>query len=311
MASLNWTKDSGYPLEASVVIPSYNGARKIPRLLDALAQQTERNFEVVVVLDGSTDNTEDVVKHYREKFLRMELITQKNGGRAVARNSGAHAANTDLLIFYDDDMEPYPDSVEKHISFHRHHAGIMCGHPLELPGVTKTDIQNYKAWLSEKWTGKYADGITVMDRDDLFFTASNCSIPRAIFDRLDGFNAKLKDAEDYELAYRALDQHIAVYYDKGNKAFHTELITCKGYVARLREYGKAHKEIASMHQRTGTARKGAGSFARSVVYRVLAFSFWVRMIDSNLLRFLPQKLRYKLYSAIIHSLANEHANVRL
>ncbi len=311
MASLNWKEDSGYPLKASVVIPSYNGAGKISRLLDALTQQTERNFEVVVVLDGSTDNTEEVVKRYQEKFLRMELIRQRNGGRAVARNSGAHAANGDLLIFYDDDMEPFPDSVEKHIGFHRQHVGIMCGHPLEMPDVSKTDIQNYKAWLSEKWTGKYADGITAMGRDDLFFTASNCSIPRATFDRLDGFNAKLKDAEDYELAYRALDHHIAVYYDKGNKAFHTELITCKGYIGRLREYGREHKKLASMHQRTGTAGKGAGSFARRVVYRLLAFSFWVRMIDSNLLRFLPQRLRYRFYSAIIHSLANENANVRL
>ena len=181
-------------LMASVIIPSYNGAGKIPGLLEALACQTIMEFEVVLVIDGSTDNTAQVAERYGGRFRRLVVISRENGGRAMARNTGASQATAGLLIFYDDDMVPYSDSVEKHIIFHCNHEGIVCGHPFETTEPHHTDIQNYKAWLTHKWTGRYSDGITTMNTDDLFFTASNCSITKAIFNTLKGFDDNLSVA---------------------------------------------------------------------------------------------------------------------
>jgi glycosyltransferase involved in cell wall biosynthesis len=296
-------------LKASVIIPTYNGGRKIHRLLDSLANQTLLDFEVVVVIDGSSDDTAKVIEKYRERFRQFDFISQQNGGRAAARNSGARIARADLLIFYDDDMEPYRDSVERHITFHQRNFGMMCGHTIEIDDRYQSDIQNYKAWLTRKWTGRYAEGVTVMNADNLFFSASNSSVQKATFWRLNGFNRELTDAEDYELAYRAIYLGIPVYYDKDNKAVHLDLIDCRGYIRRLREYGAAHKKLTHLIERP--INKGPLSAVKKFFYGGFAFAFWVRLIDAGVFRFLPKIARYRLYSVIIHTLANERATVVL
>jgi glycosyltransferase involved in cell wall biosynthesis len=169
------------PLKASVIVPSYNGATKLPELLRSIACQTIQEIEVIVVVDGSTDDTADVLQRYHKTIPNFRIVIQENGGRSIARNTGARNATSNLFIFYDDDVKPDPQSVEKHLSFHKKYFGITCGDAVEVYGNEKTDVQNYKAWLTAKWTDKYAKGITQMTFDGLFFTAANCSVPSATF----------------------------------------------------------------------------------------------------------------------------------
>src|SRR5689334_11983442 len=136
-------------MEVSVIIPTYNGERKISRLLDALLRQTVKEFRVIVVVDGSKDNTVSILESYKSKFREFIVIVQENKGRATVRNRGAQAARSELLIFFDDDMEPFPDCVERHVNFQKKHEdSILCGYPIEIPAADKTDIQNYKATQS-------------------------------------------------------------------------------------------------------------------------------------------------------------------
>jgi glycosyltransferase involved in cell wall biosynthesis len=104
---------------ASVVTPTYNKAALLDLTLASYVHQTHRDFEVVVVDDGSTDQTRDVVERYR-KSLDLKYVYQSNTGRAAARNAGIRQATGELLIFADDDRIAVPGFIAAHVS---HYSG--------------------------------------------------------------------------------------------------------------------------------------------------------------------------------------------
>jgi len=172
-------------LTISVIVPTYNGAHRILNVLRALENQTVNDFELIVAIDGSNDDTLTVLNTSNFSFKNFRIIEQPNKGRASIRNLGAKNADGDLLIFYDDDTRPTNDSIEKHVEFHRSHQNCLCGGiAIEDPAFCKTDIQKYKRHLSLKWTAKYQQGLNKLNRENLFLTAANFSIPKSIFDKL-------------------------------------------------------------------------------------------------------------------------------
>jgi len=298
-------------MNVSVVIPTCNGSAKISVLLEALLLQNETKFEVVVVDDGSIDNTVDVVKRYEQRFNSLKIISQKNGGRSVVRNRGVHEAAGDILIFYDDDMETRQDSVKRHIDFLRKHIGILGGNQVEFESSGKSDIQNYKALLTRKWTAKYTNGLNHLDRSDLFFTAANCSVRREVFEALSGFDERLTDAEDFDFAWRAMDKEIPVYFDKGNEAVHHDPITAAKYIGRLRAYQKAHARLRELYPDRQRQQRVVTGWKRKI-YSLLARQRYVQWMDSEVLKKkLPRSVRYKFYELVIQALAIENASVKI
>ena len=102
-------------MKVSIIIPTYNGSHKILKTLKCLEKQSFKNFEVIVVIDGSTDCTADLLKKQKFDFQSFKIIEQANQGRAKVRNNGAEISQCDLLIFFDDDMRPLQDCVLKHV----------------------------------------------------------------------------------------------------------------------------------------------------------------------------------------------------
>ncbi len=88
------------PPKVSVVIPTYNNAALLHETLDGVRQQTFKDFEIIVVDDGSTDNTAEVVKRY-DPTLRF--VQQSNQGPAAARNQGVSLAQGEFIAFCDHD----------------------------------------------------------------------------------------------------------------------------------------------------------------------------------------------------------------
>lgn len=298
-------------MKASVIIPTYNRADKIGNLLDSLLNQTVNDFEVIVVVDGSTDNTVEVVEPYKNRFTQFKLMVNQNQGRSKTRNAGANVASGDLLIFYDDDMVPASDSVKKHYEFHTQNniGALLGGNLVEYVEPQKTDIQNYKASLTKKWTKKYVQNISPLNINNLFFTAANCSIPRNVFEQLNGFDERLTDAEDFDLAYRAIENSSPVFFDKTNVAIHNDSITCVGYIKRIRQYQQAQQKLKELYPNKKKYREKT-SMVKHCVYRLFAFGFLSRLIDqSRVLMIFPEKIRYRLYSVIIHSLGVEYPQV--
>jgi glycosyltransferase involved in cell wall biosynthesis len=283
-------------MEVSVIIPTFNGASRILKILHAMENHNMKDFEVIVAIDGSVDNTKELLRNQAFFFKNYKVIEQNNQGRAAIRNFGASEATGELLIFYDDDTRPEPDSIFRHTDFHRAHPKSICsGFPLEDEKLMKTDIQRYKLWLSKRWTAKYHNGLNLLNDKNLFLTAANMSIPKTLFDSLGGFNEKLSDAEDYELAVRAYENGIPIYFDKANIAWHDDFITCKGYIKRRRAYEKVGIRVESQKNQTTI---------KSMLYSLFSNQFLVKLIERNLLVYiLPRTSRFFLYTLVIWGLS--------
>jgi len=102
----------GYPL-VSVVIPAFNRATYITRALRSVQNQTFRDLEIIVVNDGSTDNTEEIVTRFASSDHRVRWISHPiNKGAQAARNTGARVAMGNWIAYQDSDDEWLPNSLE-------------------------------------------------------------------------------------------------------------------------------------------------------------------------------------------------------
>lgn len=96
----------------SVIVPAYNVEKYIKTCLDSLVSQTYPNFEIIVINDGSTDQTEEVLKDYQSNH-KIRVYSQKNSGISAARNQGIKLANGELICFIDSDDSVKSDFLEK------------------------------------------------------------------------------------------------------------------------------------------------------------------------------------------------------
>ncbi len=96
----------------SVIIPAYNGEKFLAETLDCVLNQTLKSVQVVIVNDGSTDSTADIIAEYAKKHSNILPITQPNSGVSAARNNGIRNASGEYLLFLDTDDIFTPDSFE-------------------------------------------------------------------------------------------------------------------------------------------------------------------------------------------------------
>jgi len=100
--------------KVSVIIPTYNRAELLPRAIQSVLNQTFQDFEIIVVDDSSTDNTEEVIKEFQEQDKRIKYIKHdKNKGGSAARNTGIKVAQGEYIAFQDSDDEWLPEKLEK------------------------------------------------------------------------------------------------------------------------------------------------------------------------------------------------------
>ena len=87
----------------SIIIPVYNTSKYLKKCLDSVINQTYKNYNVIIVNDGSTDNSLDIIKEYMKKSSSIILINQKNMGLSMARNNAVKKVESDYFLFLDSD----------------------------------------------------------------------------------------------------------------------------------------------------------------------------------------------------------------
>ncbi len=93
----------GDSMGLSVIIPVYNGEKYIEDCLNSIIKQTYKDLQIIVVNDGSKDNTESIILNMSKRDSRIQIISKKNGGVSSARNIGVKYAKEDCITFVDDD----------------------------------------------------------------------------------------------------------------------------------------------------------------------------------------------------------------
>jgi glycosyltransferase involved in cell wall biosynthesis len=114
-----------HDVSASVLINNYNYAEYLPDAIDSVLAQTYPAKEIIIVDDGSTDDSEAVIRGYAEKDNRIIPVFKENGGQASAYNAGVAAASGGILCFLDSDDEWLPTKLEKVVSAHKHHGFVQ------------------------------------------------------------------------------------------------------------------------------------------------------------------------------------------
>lgn len=103
--------------KVSIITPCYNGAKYIKETMDSVISQTYTDWEMLIIDDGSTDESANIVKKYSENDKRIKLIQQKNAGSAAARNNGIKKAEGQYIALLDADDIWHKDFLEKQIEF--------------------------------------------------------------------------------------------------------------------------------------------------------------------------------------------------
>ena len=122
----------------SIIIPAFNIEQYISRALDSLINQSYKNIEIIVVNDGSTDSTGDIIDSYVKKDNRIKVIHKNNEGVSIARNTGIHLAKGDYIGFVDGDDTVDDDMFETLIqNAINYNADIShCGYKMVFPSRT-------------------------------------------------------------------------------------------------------------------------------------------------------------------------------
>ncbi len=111
--------------KVSIITPCYNGAKYISETIDSVLSQTYTDWEMIIVDDGSKDNSADIIRNYAEKDDRIKLVQQENAGSAAARNNGIRRAEGRYIALLDADDVWLPSFLEKQIEYLKNH-GAVC-----------------------------------------------------------------------------------------------------------------------------------------------------------------------------------------
>jgi glycosyltransferase involved in cell wall biosynthesis len=192
-------------MTVSVVIPVWNRSALVRRALDSVLAQTRPAEEILVVDDGSTDDTASVV---RRQFPGVRLVTQENRGVSAARNRGIRAAGGEIVAFLDSDDEWAPKKLERQIEAMSERPDAVLCHTDEI-------------WIRR---GRRVNTMTKHRKHggDIFERAlplcaispSAAIVRRRLFDEVGFFDESLPACEDYDLWLRVTARFPVLYIDE-------------------------------------------------------------------------------------------------
>ena len=137
--------------KVTIIVPVYNAEKTLARCLESLLHQTYKSIEILMINDGSTDESEAICRNYETDYPCFHLITQKNSGPATARNNGIDHANGEYISFVDADdyVEPEYISAMIGVAEGSHADMVICAYYEENGESRKTHTFKYKEGLHE------------------------------------------------------------------------------------------------------------------------------------------------------------------
>ncbi|MEO6883799.1 MAG: glycosyltransferase [Bacteroidia bacterium] len=301
-------------MSITVVIPTYNRVGKLIQTLDSLKNQTCSNFNVLVMDDGSLDDTFQKIQHIKNTYpYKIDIYTQVNSGASKANNNALSRIKEGLIILLDDDIIASDNLIQKHIEHHEKYPQcLLSGAANTVQDSISTDIEKYKIHMENEWKKITNNGTEPLkvNFENFVITTANMSFTKEVFEAIGNFDETLRDGYDFEFGLRALCKNIPSYFDLNITSIHNDKITLRYYAKRQRCYIESKKKIfADNPDYKSFFKKETDykiNFLRKLIYQILKSNFSVNFIEnSSLFKILPQQIRYKFYGSTIAALSLE------
>ena len=219
--------------KVSIIVPVYNSSNCLKKCLESLINQTLKDIEIIMVNDGSTDNSKDIILKYQKKDKRIILINKKNGGQASARNVGLKHAKGEYISFVDSD-----DYVDKN----------MCKDALNTMIKSDCDILVFDYFVTDYKNTNYYKVLKELSTGNInnkqFFFASACPWNK-IYKKTFLLDNKFSFPEgmiyeDYAAIIPLIKYNPRIFYI--NKAYYYYYLSNESKI-RKKEYNKKYEDI--------------------------------------------------------------------
>lgn len=172
----------------SIIIPTFNRSTVLPNAINSVLDQTCDLWELIIVDDGSDDETSEVIKIFLED-PKVRYYYQDNKGVSSARNYGASKAQGEFLLFLDSDDYIFPDLISEIQELNLNEYDLICWE------VLKTWNGEQKLWKSKRLDSMY-NHLTVN------LLAGSVAYSKSVFNTVGGYDEDIKFGENYELGLR-------------------------------------------------------------------------------------------------------------
>lgn len=238
----------------SIIIPLFNKEKEIQQTLESVLHQSFRDFEVIIINDGSTDKSEQMVNSFTDE--RILLISTDNKGVSQARNFGINYANGEIIAFLDADDYWFPNHLEKLFELHQKfpEAGLLATN-YEFYFAENTIIRpTFDDIPTENWSGIVKDFFKSSMTYRLAWTSA-VAVPKVIFDKIGDFDETitLGAGEDTDLWIRiainfpvAFSTEISARYNMTAQNKISFSATTKRNFARLNKFYQQEKANPSL-----------------------------------------------------------------
>ena len=192
-------------MKISVVIPTYNRFNSIGRALDSILDQTYKPHEIIIVDDGSTDGTRELI---RDHYPSIKYFYQSRSGVSKARNKGIVESKAKWIAFLDSDDQWQPNKLEEQKNNLKQNPTILVSHTNEIwirNGVRVNQMKKHQ---------KYGGYIFDKCLDFCRMSPSSIMIHRQVFEDIGNFDEDLLVCEDYDLWIRVTSKFPVTYLDK-------------------------------------------------------------------------------------------------
>ena len=224
-----------HPPLISIIVPAYNRAEEINEFLTSFEKQTNNDFEVVVVDDGSTDQTKQIFEKHKLNLITTYLY-QQNKGPGAARNLGMEQAKGDIFVFIDSDCTVPENYIEK-LLYHLDHEKFDS---FGGPDTCRDDFTPLLKAINYSMTSFIGTGGTRGSKGKqltkYYPRSFNMGIKREVFEKIGGMNS-LRHGQDMEFSNRIYNAGFRVVYFDDVKVFHKRRTNLKKFFKQIFNWG--------------------------------------------------------------------------
>lgn len=189
----------------SVVIPVFNSEKYITECLDSVLSQSYKNLEIIIVDDGSTDKTVELINGYKSDLIKV--YSQKNSGQAIARNVGVEKATGEWIAFIDSDDKWFKDKIEMQLEYCEKYVWSHSDYYF-IGDIHKP--QTRSSYFVSNQSGYAFDKLVIENT----IATSSVIIKKSIFQEFGGFNTAYRALQDWDLWLKVSKEYEIGYLDK-------------------------------------------------------------------------------------------------